>query len=44
MTGSKQMQGEPDLMATPNAKIFQKKTLLSLRKKLHVILIMLNVV
>lgn len=37
------MQGKPDLMATLNAKVFQKKILLSLGKKIHIILIMLNV-
>lgn len=31
-TGSKLVQGKPDLVAVSNAKIFQKKILLSLEK------------
>lgn len=35
---SKLVQGKPNLVATPNAKVFQKKILLALGKNLHIIL------
>lgn len=37
-TASKLVQGKPNLAATPNAKVFQRKILLAVGKNLHIIL------
>lgn len=37
-TASKLVQGKPNLVATPNAKVVQKNILLALGKNLHIVL------